>query len=909
MTGNTRAARARQKLQQHAVPSSSQQHSSIRTVDESIVNGDAGYITPQQTETESLQTERSRLSHTPLPERLAGDRRTSGATVCGDADVLGVHIKEVISVIGRLEGLGLSQLDIQLPKCVVLGEQSSGKSSIIEAISGIRTPRATGTCTRCPLFIRLESSSDAEASWSAHVTLRYNYQYDVLARTGKFPGWKPNQNVQEVKFADCDSPEELEDVIRCAQLALLHPLEDPAVFAQGRFTPLEEDLGHAVNFSPNIVCIDVSHSSLPNLSFYDLPGLISQSENPADVPLVKQLVQDYVQDPDALVLVACSLAADIATSMASGLARFEWGAADRCVGVLTKPDLLPAGSSDAPLKKVLNNEELRFDHGYFVVKNPDQVMLNDRLSRQDAREQERQFFATTKPWCSSLKTYQGRFGNTNLQRYLSEKLARQMIKALPVIYEQVKLRLDEVDEQLKSVPEPPAIAGAARIISDLLFTFTEHVRKEMEPEYPYKDWNTAWTRMQQKFLDGLLAMKPTMRTLGRLDQGIYKSTLLGSSSEDPMCLEDEDDDEHNTPPETPQKKRKFEGTPVPTPTKTFRSRAAATPSTPSKKKLVNGIDYSDKGTLYVLDEVAKHLAENSRSKIHDQLQPLVINDMIKNTLKNWHIPLEKLFAELDNQLKSYIHHIFDKYFKVHASTKLYSEAWRIVENALDTSMAEQCCTMAPDALHDELEGPYMFHKKIFDDARTLLRGSYNIARFNARIKKYTEEMGEHIGVERVPTEERLRKDESLCAILRTDPYDKQIDVIARITSYYEVAAHRFHDIICMRIEGKLFKRLRTKLRDAMDETLGIHGIDGAQKAMALLAVSSEHASLRKQLMTMKSALQESQRHLDELQRKHGDSISASGASGFAVPPLHPSGPFGPPTSFTDAMQGDMHNHL
>lgn len=68
-----------------------------------------------------------------------------------EATALGVHTKEIISVINHLEGLGLHQQKIQLPKCVILGEQSSGKSSVIEAISGVRTPRAGGTCTRCPL--------------------------------------------------------------------------------------------------------------------------------------------------------------------------------------------------------------------------------------------------------------------------------------------------------------------------------------------------------------------------------------------------------------------------------------------------------------------------------------------------------------------------------------------------------------------------------------------------------------------------------------------------------------------------------------------------------------------------------------------------------------------------------------
>lgn len=153
-----------------------------------------------------------------------------------------------------------------------------------------------------------------------------------MARTSQFPGWVPNHETVELPFSQCKSPEELEEAIRRAQLALVHPLEDPVVFAQGRITALEQDQGHTVNFSPNVVYIHVKQPDLPNLSFYDLPGLISQSENPTDVPVVKRLVEDYVKDPDALVLVACSLAADIATSIASGLARNEWNAGSRCIG-------------------------------------------------------------------------------------------------------------------------------------------------------------------------------------------------------------------------------------------------------------------------------------------------------------------------------------------------------------------------------------------------------------------------------------------------------------------------------------------------------------------------------------------------------------------------------------------------
>jgi len=40
------------------------------------------------------------------------------------------------------------QVDLSLPQIVAIGSQSSGKSSLIEGMSGVALPRAAGTCTR-----------------------------------------------------------------------------------------------------------------------------------------------------------------------------------------------------------------------------------------------------------------------------------------------------------------------------------------------------------------------------------------------------------------------------------------------------------------------------------------------------------------------------------------------------------------------------------------------------------------------------------------------------------------------------------------------------------------------------------------------------------------------------------------
>ncbi|CAF1398713.1 unnamed protein product, partial [Didymodactylos carnosus] len=46
-----------------------------------------------------------------------------------------------------------------LPNVVVVGDQSSGKSTLLEALSLVELPKGTGIVTRCPLVLRLRKST------------------------------------------------------------------------------------------------------------------------------------------------------------------------------------------------------------------------------------------------------------------------------------------------------------------------------------------------------------------------------------------------------------------------------------------------------------------------------------------------------------------------------------------------------------------------------------------------------------------------------------------------------------------------------------------------------------------------------------------------------------------------------
>lgn len=74
----------------------------------------------------------------------------SDATMSGLGDAmeyLGADSRRLIQAIKELEGLNINTT-LQLPKFVVVGDQSAGKSSIVEALCDISLPRSSGTCTR-----------------------------------------------------------------------------------------------------------------------------------------------------------------------------------------------------------------------------------------------------------------------------------------------------------------------------------------------------------------------------------------------------------------------------------------------------------------------------------------------------------------------------------------------------------------------------------------------------------------------------------------------------------------------------------------------------------------------------------------------------------------------------------------
>lgn len=258
----------------------------------------------------------------------------------GGLHMLGRGVKSLVQAIQTLRDLGVEILGLPLPKIVVVGDQSTGKSSLIEGISEIKVPRHAGLCTRCPLEINLVENSGAHSQWTCKITLITKYHHDggLLERATKLRPlgpWVAQDLADKFHFATLTSKAEVEDALYRAQLAIVNIGNPHGDYKLG--LPLPKD-NFKVKFSPNVIQVDISGPDLPNLSFYDLPGVINVSEVAHEeylVTLVKNLVKAYISTPDCINLLAIPMTDDPANSSASQLIREVKGAPGRTIGGTT----------------------------------------------------------------------------------------------------------------------------------------------------------------------------------------------------------------------------------------------------------------------------------------------------------------------------------------------------------------------------------------------------------------------------------------------------------------------------------------------------------------------------------------------------------------------------------------------
>uniref|UniRef100_A0A7N5KPR2 Interferon-induced GTP-binding protein Mx1 n=1 Tax=Ailuropoda melanoleuca TaxID=9646 RepID=A0A7N5KPR2_AILME len=345
------------------------------------------------------------------PQQLEGSRgqqRAKGLEL-SLASQYEEKVRPCLDLIDSLRALGVEQ-DLALPAIAVIGDQSSGKSSVLEALSGVALPRGSGIVTRCPLVLKLKKLLNEDE-------------------------WRGKVSYQDFEMEISD-PSEVEVEINKAQDTIA---------------------GEGQGISHELITLEVSSPHVPDLTLIDLPGItrVAVGNQPADIGRqTKQLIRKYIfkQETINLVVVPCNV--DIATTEALSMAQEVDPDGDRTIGILTKPDLVDRGT-ESKVVDVAQNLVCHLKKGYMIVKCRGQQDIQDQVTLAEALQKERVFFEDHPHFRVLLE--EGRATVPCLADKLTSELISHICKTLPLLENQIKENHEKITEELQKygsdVPE------------------------------------------------------------------------------------------------------------------------------------------------------------------------------------------------------------------------------------------------------------------------------------------------------------------------------------------------------------------------------------------------------------------------------------------------------------------------
>ncbi|KAF8315707.1 P-loop containing nucleoside triphosphate hydrolase protein [Clavulina sp. PMI_390] len=349
---------------------------------------------------------------------------------------------------------------------VLKSSQSAGKSSLIESISRIALPRASGTCTRCPTECTMIQTPDP---WKCAVYLRFKYDSYGQPLTG---------GQRQMPFGGTiEDPAEVKDRVARAQLAILNPDLGNANFPESFLTG-EPPTTSAITFSGNTIVLKVSGPEVVDLSFVDLPGIIATSVvggGEHDVQAVRQLACEYVKNPNALILLTVTCETDPDNQGAYDLVKKYDSTGRRTIGVTTKPDRIEVGQ-EATWFKLLNNQVMHVENGWYCVKLPGPEQLRQNITWEAAREHETEFFGNP-PWVNQF-TLRDRYGVPSLTQQLSFLLSELIAEKLPELLKEIERILAETQDRFSRLPSPPSNDPVQEVMG-LIWKFERQVDREI----------------------------------------------------------------------------------------------------------------------------------------------------------------------------------------------------------------------------------------------------------------------------------------------------------------------------------------------------------------------------------------------------------------------------------------------
>lgn len=334
--------------------------------------------------------------------------------------------RHLLDIIDKLRSQGISRY-VDLPEIIVCGDQSAGKSSVLEAISGMSFPTKDNLCTRFP----------------TELVLRRGEVTAPRVSINPGPGRSEEERERLRSFHATMDPEDrwsLSNIVEDAKAAML--------------------LSDSKEFSTDTLRIELSGPQQPHLTMVDLPGLFragNRDQSVANSKTVRKMVRGYMKRPRSIILAVVSAKSDAALQEVTELARDLDPTGDRTLGLITKPDCLDEGSEmQASFMSLAKNENVVFRLGWHVLKNRSYEMRNASLFERDEAEEE---FFSKGIWAGLERKY---VGVASLKPRLSNVLKEQILRQLPSLLRDIEAGIQDCQHGLQRLGTPRITAAEQR---------------------------------------------------------------------------------------------------------------------------------------------------------------------------------------------------------------------------------------------------------------------------------------------------------------------------------------------------------------------------------------------------------------------------------------------------------------
>mmetsp|Transcript_17834 Transcript_17834/g.40976 ORF Transcript_17834/g.40976 Transcript_17834/m.40976 type:complete len:649 (-) Transcript_17834:603-2549(-) len=335
----------------------------------------------------------------------------------------------------------------EVPRLVVVGTQSSGKSSLLNGIIGADIlPLGEQMVTRAPLSLQLLHHPDPAG---------------MRAEFGRYAdgGW-----MREACVAlTCPDP-------TAGQLAQIRTCIDEATEARA---------GKQKGVSADPIFLRIFSPHVPNLSLVDLPGMtmtaLTDQGQPRDIKQqIRKMIGSYIQQERTIILMVCPARADLEADPAIELVKEYDPKGVRTIGVLTKIDLMNAGTD---VGKCLTNSlpaDLQLSLGYFAVRNRSPAESGrGGLSVRDGFAAEEAYFKQHPTYGAANNPYQDHLGVPKLTKFLSRVLLDRLRQHMPAILSEVRQLYQATEASLNAMGPAVPTDELARssMVQGLLTTF------------------------------------------------------------------------------------------------------------------------------------------------------------------------------------------------------------------------------------------------------------------------------------------------------------------------------------------------------------------------------------------------------------------------------------------------------